>query len=157
VGDQKPIEELLEGYRSAVQAKDVEAFVAIYDQEVRVFDMWGRWVYTGLDEWRQMAAGWFRSLGNERVAVRLEDVQTVITEDLAAAHAFVTFKGLSAQGEELRAMDNRLTWVLHKTGQGGWKVIHEHSSAPVDAETATPILQRRAGPTARPAPAGGLG
>ena len=30
-------------------------------------------------------------------------------------------------------IDNRLTWVLRKTPQGEWKIIHEHTSAPVVA------------------------
>jgi ketosteroid isomerase-like protein len=68
-------------------------------------------------------------------------VQTVVGEDLAVAHAFVTYKGLSADGTELRAMNNRLTWGLRKTPDG-WKIVHEHSSAPVDFDTGKVELQR---------------
>jgi uncharacterized protein (TIGR02246 family) len=142
VTDRESIEELLTGYRAAVHAKDVDAFVALYDENVQVFDMWGRWSYAGADEWRKMAAEWFGSLGTEQVAVELHDVHATVGEDVAAAHAIVTFKGLSADGEELRAMDNRLTWVARKTREGGWKVIHEHTSAPADFETSKVILHR---------------
>ena len=38
-------------------------------------------------------------------------------------------------------MQNRLTWVL-KQKDGAWKIVHEHTSAPVDFETAKVILQR---------------
>jgi ketosteroid isomerase-like protein len=38
-------------------------------------------------------------------------------------------------------MTNRLTWALRKTG-GAWKVVHEHSSAPIDFESAKAMLQR---------------
>jgi hypothetical protein len=34
-------------------------------------------------------------------------------------HAFVTFKGLSAEGTELRAMNNRLTWALERPPDNG--------------------------------------
>jgi ketosteroid isomerase-like protein len=27
-------------------------------------------------------------------------------------------------------MNNRLTWVLRKDGDGTWKIAHEHTSAP---------------------------
>jgi ketosteroid isomerase-like protein len=39
-------------------------------------------------------------------------------------------------------VNNRLTWVLRKTPEGAWKVIHEHASAPVDVGTGKVTLQR---------------
>ena len=47
----------------------------------------------------RLAAEWFDSLGNEQVAVEFQDVQTIVTDRVAVAHALVTFKGLSAEGE----------------------------------------------------------
>ena len=141
MGDRERIDELLESYRSAVYAKDVDAFVALFDPNVCVFDMWGRWSYEGIDEWRQMVTGWFGSLGDERVAVEMRELRTTTADELAAAHVFLTFKGLSAEGRQLRSMDNRLTWVLRK-GRDGWKVVHEHSSAPIDFDTTKAVLHR---------------
>lgn len=132
---------VIEGYAAAVRAKDVDAFVSLYAKDVRVFDMWGRWSYDGVDAWRSMAAEWFGSLRDEQVAVEFDDVQTVVGEDVAIADAFVTYKGLSAEGTELRAMNNRLTWGL-KNADDGWKVIHEHSSAPAEFDTGKVQLQR---------------
>jgi ketosteroid isomerase-like protein len=65
-----------------------------------------------------------------------------VTDDLAVAHALVTFRGLSAEGDELRAMNNRLTWVLERRSGEAWRIVHEHTSAPADFETAKLILQR---------------
>ena len=48
---------------------------------------------------------------------------------------------LSAEGRELRAMHNRLTWAL-KQENGAWKIVHEHISAPVDFKTSKVILRR---------------
>jgi uncharacterized protein (TIGR02246 family) len=132
---------LLEAYRDAVHAKDVDAFVAIFADDVRVFDMWGAWSHDGIDSWREMAEGWFGSLGDERVRVEFEDVQTTGGDDAAVLSAFVTFAGLSADGMELRSMNNRLTWGLRKT-DGTWKVVHEHTSAPVDMATGKVDLER---------------
>ena len=89
-----------------------------------------------------MAVEWFDSLGSERVGVEHQDVRSVVGDGFAVVHAFVTFKGLSAGGEELRAMDNRLTWALRRSGNGTWKIVHEHSSAPADFETSKVMLQR---------------
>ena len=136
------IEQLLQEYAQSVRAKDVDRFVALYDDEVRVFDMWGRWSYDGAEAWRKMATEWFASLKSEQVAVVFEDVQTVVGDEVAVADAFVTYKGLSAEGDGLRAMNNRLTWALRKQADGAWKVVHEHSSAPADLDTGRVQLQR---------------
>jgi uncharacterized protein (TIGR02246 family) len=136
------VEQVLAGYATAVRATDVDGFVALYAADARVFDMWGRWSYEGADAWRGMAEEWFGSLGDEQVAVEFDNVETVTGADLAIAHAFVTYKGLSAEGVELRAMNNRLTWGLQKTADGGWKIVHEHSSAPANLDTGKVQLQR---------------
>jgi len=132
---------LLEEYRDAVHAKDVDRFVAIFADDVRVFDMWGTWSHNGIDSWREMAEGWFGSLGNELVRVEFDDVQTTVGDDVAVLSAFVTFTGLSADGDELRSLNNRLTWGLRKT-DGRWKVVHEHTSAPVEMATGKVDLKR---------------
>ena len=135
MSDRKEIQNMLDLYRTAVYDKDVDSFIALYDDEVTVFDMWGRWVYRGIDDWRNMATEWFGSLGGDLSSPEFHDVQITAGEGMAAAHAFLTYKGLSAEGKELRSMDNRITWVLHKSHEGAWKIVHEHSSAPADFET----------------------
>ena len=136
------VEQMLDEYAASVRGKDVDRFVGLYADEVRVFDLWGQWSYDGTAAWREMAAKWFGSLGSEQVAVEFDDVQTVVGEDVAVADAFVTYKGLSAEGEKLRAMSNRLTWALRKQPDGTWKVVHEHSSAPADVDSGRVKLQR---------------
>jgi len=132
---------VFDAYRAAVYAKDVLVLVGLYDVDVRVFDLWGRWSYDGIAAWRGMVDGWFSSLGTERVVVGFDDVQVVEAAELAVAHAFVTYQGESAAGESLRSMSNRLTWVLGRR-DGLWKIVHEHTSAPVDPESATVLLRR---------------
>jgi ketosteroid isomerase-like protein len=136
-----PVEELMERYRAAVCAKDVDAFVALYDKDARVFDLWDRLAYQGTDEWRGAAAEWFGSVGSGKVAVEFHNIQAITGDDVAAADAFITIKGLSADGEELHVVDNRLTWVLRKTPEGAWKVIHEHTSAPVVGGTGKSLFR----------------
>jgi ketosteroid isomerase-like protein len=82
-----------------------------------------------------MVSGWFGSLDdNEVVTVAFDDVRTQTGSDLAAVNAFTTFAALSPDGTELRSMNNRLTWVLKKDGDGSWKIAHEHTSAPAGDE-----------------------
>ena len=102
----------METYKSAVFAKNVETLMHIYDPSVRVFDAWGVWSYEGIDAWRLAAEGWLKSLGTERVKVAFEDVKTTVSREFAYVSAIVTYAGVSETGEPLRAMQNRLTWVL---------------------------------------------
>jgi len=125
------MEQMLERYAAAVRAKDVEAFVGLYADDVRNFDLWSEWSYDGKDALRRMVTEWFGSLADDEVvAVRFDDVRTQAGPDVAAVSAFTTFAAESPDGSELRSMNNRLTWVLEKGGDGSWKIAHEHTSAP---------------------------
>lgn len=142
MSDRSQINALLDAYREAVYAKDLQSFIGLYDENVRVFDLWGQWVYQGAAEWRKPAEEWFRSLGTDRSAPEFRDIEVVIGKGVAAVDAFVTYRGLSADGKELRSMDNRITWILRKKDGGDWKIAHEHTSAPADFETGKVTLKR---------------
>jgi uncharacterized protein (TIGR02246 family) len=128
------MEEMLAGYADAVRAKDVEAFLGLYSDDVRTFDLWSVWAYDGKPALRKMVAEWFGSLGTDTVAVEFDEVRSQTGDEVAAVTAFTTFRGLSAEGEELRSMNNRLTWILRKESDGTWKIVHEHTSAPAGDE-----------------------
>ena len=59
----------------------------------------------------------------------------------ASMSAFATYAAFSAQGQELRAMHNRISWVLRSRGHV-LRVVHEHTSAPIGFEDAKAILKR---------------
>jgi uncharacterized protein (TIGR02246 family) len=139
--DDAPIRQMMDGYTAAVRAKDVDAFIGLYAQDVRVFDLWSNWSYDGAAAWRGMVTGWFDSLGTAQVAVGWDGVQTLVGNDVAVVHAFISYANVSASGEVARAMVNRLTWILRQQ-DGAWKIVHEHTSAPVDGESMKVILQR---------------
>ena len=139
---EETVSQVLAAYKAAVNAKDVDTFVSLYDEDMVIFDMWGEWSYKGVESWRRIVTDWFGSLGNERLIVELDNAQVITEHNIAVAHAFVIFKGISAEGETLRAMENRFTWVL-RNREGVWKILHEHSSAPIDFETSKVILQRQ--------------
>jgi len=129
------MEDMLEAYAAAVRAKDVDAFLDLYADDVRTFDLWSEWSYDGKEALRAMVSEWFGSLGDDEVvAVRFEDVRTQAGADVGAVSAFTTFAAVSPEGAELRSMNNRLTWVLRREGEGAWKVVHEHTSAPAGEE-----------------------
>jgi ketosteroid isomerase-like protein len=127
---EKQVLRALDTYKSAVLAKNAETFMHLYDPEVRVFDTWGIWSYEGAAAWRVAVEGWFSSLGTESVRVAFENVKITSEPGFASMSAFATYAAVSAQGQELRAMQNRMTWVLRSRGHV-LRVVHEHTSAPI--------------------------
>ena len=124
--------------------RDVDAFMRLYDPKVGVFDTWGVWEYEDAVKWRRAIESWFGSLGTEKVKVGFEDVKSLGSADFAVVSAVVSYTGISAQGEVLRIMQNRLTWVL-KTSGHVLRIVHEHTSAPVGFEDHKAILLRGVG------------
>ena len=142
MSDRKKVEEMLDRYRRAVYDKDLDAFIGLYDENARVFDLWGRWLYATAADWRKPAEEWFAGLGTDRSSPEFHDVQLEVGDNVAAVHAFITYRGQSAEGKELRSMDNRITWVLRKNSGGDWKIVHEHTSAPADFDSGKVSLKR---------------
>ena len=136
-----PVTGMFDAYREAVYAKDVDAFVRLYHADVHVFDMWGEWSLQGIAAWRGMAEGWFGSLGDERVRVKFDDIESRVDESMAFGHATVTYSAQAADGAILRSLSNRMTVVLQRHGED-WKVVHEHTSAPIEHQTLKARLQR---------------
>lgn len=136
-----PFLQIMEAYRAAVLAKDVEAFLALYDTEVHVFDLWGSWSLHGLEAWRGMAVEWFASVGEEWIVVDIDQAWSTCSGDLAIGHAFLTYTAISADGRELRSLDNRITAAMRRV-DGAWKIFHEHTSAPIDHAATKAILRR---------------
>lgn len=99
----KSIAQVLESYEAAVFAKDVDAFMRLYDPSVRVFDAWGVWSYEGSSAWQRAVEGWLTSLGTERVKVSFEELRTVESKDLILVSAVVTYAGVSALPPGIRS------------------------------------------------------
>ena len=136
-----PVHEALARYSAAAYEKDVDAFVSLYSADLHVFDMWNSWELRGIDAWRAMAAGWFSSLGDERVVVKATDVVATVNGELAMGHATLTYTAISADGQELRSLDNRITLAMRRVGDA-WKIFHEHTSGPIDHKTMKGVIKR---------------
>ena len=121
---------LCDAYKRAIYEKDVEAFVGLYHAEARVFDAWETWSYESIRERRKVIEEWFSSLGDERVKVTIDRARATVGQELATLSARAIYAAHSAEGDELRAMQNRLTWVLRPESTV-WKIVHEHTSVPI--------------------------
>lgn len=136
---ESPVLPILAAYKAAVYAKDVDAFLAIYDQDISIFDMWAEWEYRGIVAWRKIVEGWFGSLQEERVLVDFSNIQTTSDADMAMAYLFVSYQAIAQDGTRLRGMQNRMTLALRRR-QGVWQIVHQHTSSPIEFETTKAIF-----------------
>ncbi len=144
--DDQPIRQALAAYQSAVLAKDVDAFMAIYADDARIFELWNRWEHDAAS-WREMAQGWFSFLGEERSVVEAHDVRVQVAGEMALLTGSLTYRAVDKDGHGLRSLDNRLSWVLrHRDGR--WQVVHEHTSVPLAMDGGKGIFTRPAPATA---------
>jgi ketosteroid isomerase-like protein len=133
---------VLEAYKEAVFRKDIRAYVALYAEEAQVFDMWGPpWIYKDKDTWLEAARSWFDGLGDERVLVEMENIQIEQASEMAFVSAFIKYTAVSSEGKTLRWLENRLSCVLVPIN-GGWRIIHQHTSAPIDHTCLKAYLRR---------------
>jgi uncharacterized protein (TIGR02246 family) len=137
--ESNPVTTLFENYTSAVLAKDVDAFLALYADDTLVFDSWGYWELAGVGAWRRMVQMWFDSLGDKLCEARFTEVVATVRDDVAFAHAAVRYAEVTAEGEQVDAMMNRMTVAL-ELREGEWKIVHEHTSLPLDMESAKGIF-----------------
>jgi len=138
---EKEVRRVIGSYEGAVLARDVEALMRLYHPAARVFDAWGVWLYEGAPSWRVAVEGWFGSLGSERVKVSFSEVQITTEHAMAVVSAIVTYAGQTAEGEPLRSMQNRITWVLRESGHV-FRIVHEHTSAPIGFDDSKAMLVR---------------
>ena len=121
-------------YAEAVYARNVEAFLALYAENIRIFDAWESWQAAGKEALRHSTTEWFGSLGDEKVVVTCQDIQAVSNDTLATLHTLIEYRAVSADGQDLRAMQERVTWVMERT-TAGWVVTHQHTSLPASFQT----------------------
>ncbi len=136
------IQDVLENYKSAIYEKDVERLLASYSTDIHIYDCWQNWESIGISEWKDSVIGWFKSLKEESVLLKVDFNDLVITDNMniAFVHCAVTFAAHNEEtGEKLRQMTNRFTFGLSKENES-WTITHEHSSLPIDMETGKGIF-----------------
>ena len=135
--DTQQIHALIAQYCASALNKDAEAFLRLYEERVRIFDMWNQPCVRGMAEWAPAVRNWLGSLGTESVHVAFEQVELQVERDLAVLTAFVHYQARDPAGAVLRKMMNRLTWALVRHG-AAWRIVHQHTSIPIDSKTIAP-------------------
>lgn len=118
-------------YCEAVASLNPASLLGLYTEDVRVFDSMVPEEYGDRADWAGMVNDWFAGLSKSAASVR--DVRVIEADDLAVLTGHVLYAGVLTDGEEAD-VECRITLVLEKVGEGDWKIVHEHSSVPIDMD-----------------------
>lgn len=113
--------------------------INLYHEETIIFDMWDQGYIANSSEWTKIITDWLGSLGDEKVKVEFEMINIHQSDNIGFASALIQFQAISGEGLILRSMKNRITLGFKKFEEG-WKVIHQHTSAPISSNGLTAIL-----------------
>ncbi len=113
----------------AVRAKDVEALMSAYADDVTTFDVVMPLVNQGASAVRQRVAEWFGQFATP-IDYELHDIQLAVSGDVAFDHHLTSVRGTTKAGAAI-AMWFRETMGYRKI-DGRWRITHQHSSVPFD-------------------------
>jgi len=133
------IEDFFKIYQKSAWDKDASAMISLYDEHALIFDMWDQGYISNSSEWSKIITDWLGSLGEEKVKVEFEMVKIHQSGTVGFASALIVFQAISGEGAVLRGMKNRISLGFSKF-EDGWKVIHQHTSAPISSDGLTAIL-----------------
>jgi ketosteroid isomerase-like protein len=124
----------------AVRAKDVEALLSSYADDVVTFDLVAPLSNVGADAVRQRVTEWFASFQGS-IEYEIRDASCAIAGDLAFEHHLTHVRGTTTAGAKID-MWFRETVGFRRLG-ARWKVTHQHSSVPFDMATGKPLVELR--------------
>jgi uncharacterized protein (TIGR02246 family) len=123
---------LLDRQVEAILGKDLDRLMSLYAPDVVYFDVVPPLQFLGSAALRDRFTRWFDGFDGP-VDVDVRDVDISANGDLAFAHWFSRVRGTLKNGREVG------TWVrvtsCARRSNGGWLIVHEHVSAPVDPQS----------------------
>ena len=123
-------------FQEAVNAKDVNAIMKVYDPYVVVFDVVPPRQYNGAIAYRRDWQEFTKTLGP--IKFTISDLDIDANGNLGFSHSIQSVTGKDAKGQPFDLVV-RVTDIYRKTN-GHWLIVHEHVSVPVDLDTKKPDL-----------------
>jgi uncharacterized protein (TIGR02246 family) len=134
------IRDLLESWREAAQAKDVERVVSHYAPEILAFDAIAQLQFKGKDAYKQHWQACM-SMCPGAMIFEIHDLDIATQGDLAFGHYLSRCGTTGPDGEE-KAGWMRVTVGCRKVN-GKWMIVHEHFSAPFDPQSGKALFDLR--------------
>jgi len=135
------VQSVLDQYKAAVYNQDIDLFMELYDDSLHVYDSWNTWEIKSKSEWRKVIENWFNGLKRDGSTLKVSFEDCVINEDTSIAfiHTSIRFSEYNSHNIEFRHLTNRFTIGL-KLINDKWKIVHEHSSLPIDSDQGTGLF-----------------
>lgn len=131
--DEAQVRERIESWTKALRAKDLDALMSHYAEDVVVFDVPPPLQYVGAVAYRKNWADWFASFIGPIVGYEISDLSITTGANVAFSRSLNRITGARTSGENTDVWV-RATVCFRKIG-GTWMVTHEHLSVPINMET----------------------
>jgi PhnB protein len=127
VNAEAEIRELIDRWRRALHAKDVDAFLSTRAPDALAYDLAPPLLHRGADVFRKNLQAWFPTWDGP-IEYDVRDLDIQVGGDLAVSTSLNRLRGKKTDGEQADVWI-RATVVYRKT-DGRWLVTHEHESVP---------------------------
>jgi len=127
VTNDSEIRTCMDEWARAVRAKDIEALMSHYAQDIVLFDLVPPLQYRGASDCRKNWAEWFATFQSS-VGYEIHELSIVSAGELAFCHSVNRIHGARTNGEQTDVWV-RATVGFSKRG-GKWTITHEHYSVP---------------------------
>lgn len=131
------IQHLIDEWRSALCARDLDRLMQHYADDVVFYDAVPPFYHQGADAYRQTWAVMFDFLPPQLVSEVCE-VNITVSGNLALMHCLQHLTNAET-GQSATCGWVRVT-VGYRREQGAWKVFHEHVSVPFDPNSAQAVF-----------------
>jgi uncharacterized protein (TIGR02246 family) len=130
------LRESIDAWAKAVRNRDLPAILAHYAPDVVAFDAVGPLRFVGRESYADHWRGCMTMCPGEMI-FELRDVQVVVAGD----HAYACWlcRCGTTDGKEEQCAWMRATAVWRRSEEG-WRIVHEHSSAPFNPETGKAVF-----------------
>ncbi len=126
------IRSLIDDWREAMRAKNIDAIMSFYAPDIRLFDIMPPLEYKGRDECRKIWEMCFPAFGGP-IECEVRGLSITAGHGMAFSCGLYRFTGTMTDGKEMD-MWARGT-VCYRKVDGKWVITHDHHSVPIDMET----------------------
>jgi uncharacterized protein (TIGR02246 family) len=137
MNSQTRIQNLIENYRQAVMAKDIEKVMALYADDIVSFDAVKALQFKGKPAYRAHWQACMEMCAGPHT-FEFEEISIESSENVAFAHWLAHCGGTNEKGE------TQACWMrvsqCYRQEAGLWQIVHEHWSAPFDMQTGATLF-----------------
>ena len=131
------IRELINGFVSAIRAKDIDGVMSVFAPQVVSFDFSPPLQHGGgktfSNRWQELFESYQSPIDYE-----VRDLSITAGDDVAFSHSLNRVSGTMKNGQK---SDRWLRWIAcYLKTNGKWLIVHEHVSVPADVRSGKAVL-----------------